>query len=74
MPVGSSPPILGQTIDRCISTPLNGLPQDGGGGGGGEVGEDPREQVARWCWPAFFISVCSIEAGDTEKKTSEKFV
>ena len=35
MPVGSSPPILGQTIDRCISTPLNGLPQDGGGGGGG---------------------------------------
>ena len=45
-----------------------------GGGGAGEVGEDPREQVARWCWPAFFISVCSIEAGDTEKKTSEKFV
>ena len=43
-----------------------------GGGGAGEVGEDPREQVARWCWPAFFISVCSIEAGDTEKKTSEK--
>ena len=26
-------PILGQTIDRCISTPINGLPQDGGGGG-----------------------------------------
>ena len=24
MPVGSSPPILGQTIYRCISTPING--------------------------------------------------
>ena len=23
MPVGSSPPILGQTIDRCISTPIH---------------------------------------------------
>ena len=61
--------------------------EGGGGGGGGGVGgspppppppppggADPREQVARWCWPAFFISVYSIEAGDTEKKTSEKFV
>ena len=37
MPVGSSPPILGQTIDRCISTPINGLPRmvEGGGGGWG---------------------------------------
>ena len=45
MPVGSSPPILGQTIDRCISTPLNGLPQDGGGGGGGRLG---RTHENRW--------------------------
>ena len=25
-------PVLGQTIDRCISTPINGLPRMGGGG------------------------------------------
>ena len=34
MPVGSSPPILGQTIDRCIRTPINGLPRMVEGGGG----------------------------------------
>ena len=62
-------PILGQTIDRCISTPINGLPQDGGGGGEATHGN-------RWLGDVdlLFISVCSIEAGGTEKKTSEKIV
>ena len=50
--VGCPPPILRQTTERYISTPINGLPQDGGCGGGG-AGGNPREQVAGCCWPAF---------------------
>ena len=30
------------------------------------------EQEAEWCWPAFYLC-CSIEAGGTEKKTTENF-
>ena len=50
--VGCPPPILRQTTERYISTPINGLPQDGGWGGGEGAG-NPREQVAGCCWPAF---------------------
>ena len=50
--VGCPPPILRQTTERYISTPINGLPQDGGWRGGEGAG-NPREQVAGCCWPAF---------------------
>ena len=71
--VGCPPPILRQTTERYISTPINGLPQDGGWGGGGRAGAIHGN---RWLdvVDLLLISVCSIEAGDTEKKTSEKFV
>ena len=71
--VGCPPPILRQTTERYISTPINGLPQDGGWGGGERAGATHGN---RWLdvVDLLLISVCSIEAGDTEKKTSEKFV
>ena len=71
--VGCPPPILRQTTERYISTPINGLPQDGGWGGGGR---SLATHGNRWLdvVDLLLISVCSIEAGDTEKKTSEKFV
>ena len=73
--VGCPPPILRQTTERYISTPINGLPQDGGWGGGGG-GRALATHGNRWLdvVDLLLISVCSIEAGDTEKKTSEKFV
>ena len=72
--VGCPPPILRQTTERYISTPINGLPQDGGWGGGGRRAGATHGN--RWLdvVDLLLISVCSIEAGDTEKKTSEKFV
>ena len=70
--VGCPPPILRQTTERYTSTPINGLPQDGGWGGGGGGATHGN----RWLdvVDLLLISVCSIEADDTEKKTSEKFV
>ena len=68
--VGCPPPILRQTTERYISTPINGLPQDGGWGGGGATHGNRWLDVV----DLLLISVCSIEADDTEKKTSEKFV
>ena len=69
--VGCPPPILRQTTERYTSTPINGLPQDGGWGEGGGATHGNR-------WldvvDLLLISVCSTEADDTEKKTSEKFV
>ena len=48
----------------------------GGRGGGGGGGGGGATHGNRWLdvVDLLLISVCSIEAGDTDKKTSEKFV
>ena len=64
-------PILRQTIDRCISTPINGLPQDGGGGGGetclrriltkcNVTHLQSACDICVGCWPICLICICSF--------------